>query len=276
MLNATNEEEALVVKTLKELDDRFETIANEVDLLDDLIETVVLFRPSNLYLYQNETEGNTTEASTSNTERISEYTASLLLKTATSTAESIRSLKSSEIRSILHRFVALPYPVDQLIEVAQEEIQRRRVSLEKNALSFSALRDAISKVPSDVLKDLLATSKTSSDPYKLFKKMARSLASADRTENAPDHVDSHTATGEAESGSSPADKIIGIILAAVDVSDSEVDFPTQKSDPVEYGRIQELINQYKRIDFESGARLSRYDKEGQRLMAKRMMSRLLP
>lgn len=286
-LNATNDNEAFVARALKELDARFGGIADERSKLDDLLETVIHFRPPDLYLHdQNATEGNRTEADItedelpdeSYTEQISEYTASLLSKIAGTAAGRMRSLKSCEIRSILHHFVALPYPVDDLIEVIREELQRRQAALDKHEHSSSNLDEAIQRIPSGIFNNLHENAKTaSSDSLKLFKKMVRSLAAAEKRGKHHEEEDADAAAGESDDDSRTAGSdLIGIILAAAGAHDSEVDFPTQKSDPVEFGRIQELISQYRRIDFESGARLSRFDKEGQRLMAKRMMSRLLP
>ena len=105
-------------------------------------------------------------------------------------------------------------------------------------------------------------------PLKIFSREQK-----DRRKDTTDTSESESASEE----SSPSlEGMIKIIASAASLREKEVNFPSEKADLVEFGRIQELIGQYRRTDFESGARLSRFNKEGQRLMAKRMMSRLLP
>jgi hypothetical protein len=67
---------------------------------------------------------------------------------------------------------------------------------------------------------------------------------------------------EGHSHSTTLEEILDVILAASEVRDAAVSYPQDKADRVEFGRIQELIAQYQRIDFESGARVSRFDREG--------------
>ena len=215
-------------------------------------------------------------------EKISQHTAHLLHQIADETVKKIRVLDSRELRNILHHFVAMPFPADDLVTAAEEEIERRQKSSDENSAAAFKLKDLLKKVPADILQQLGEIEKV--DSAKAVKKMKRYFArDANRNKNdeAADMTPSETLDGvptdAAPTDVPPSlDHALEIILAAAGVRDSEVDFPTHKSDRVEYGRIQELISQYRRIDFESGARRSRFNKEGQRLMAKRMMSRLMP
>ena len=277
-MNATSSEENVVARTLEELDRRFPEMKDRIRL-DDALGTVVQFRPSSHYVVENTTDTNTTLEKTDVQDdepaigKIPQHAANLLLQIADATVERIRLMESSEIRSILRRFVALPFPVDDLVAAAEEEINRRQAALDENTQAFAQLKDAIQKIHPDTLKQLADNAK--GHPSKMVKKMLRSFI-REQKERRKDDESSPDDTDASENTHPSLDDILSVIFAATEVRDSQVDFPAEKSDRVEFGRIQELISQYRRIDFESGARKSRFNKEGQRLMAKRMMSRLLP
>lgn len=247
--------------------------------LDDILGTVVQFRPSNHYKIENSTEKNTTKETTDfrddapPIDKLPQHTANLLHLIADAAVERIHALESIELRRILHRFVALPFPIDDLIAAAQNEINRRKACLDENTQSFVKLKDALRKIPPDTLEQLVDSSKA--HPSKLVKKMLRSLT-REQKEKRKDEESFSRDTDASDDTHPSLGEVLDTILAATEARDTKVEFPKDKCDSVEYGRIQELISQYHRIDFESGSRTSRFNKEGQRLMAKRMMSRLLP
>lgn len=277
-MNATSSEESVVARALEELDRRFPKVIDRIRL-DDALGTVVQFRPSSHYMVENTTDANTTVEMTdvqgdeAAIGKIPHHTANLLHQIADATVVRIGLMESSELRSILRRFVALPFPVDDLVAAAEEEINRRQAALDENTQAFTQLKDAIQKIHPDTLKQLADSAKA--HPSKMVKKMLRTFI-REQKERRKDNESSSDDTDASENTHPSLDDILSIIFAATEVRDSQVDFPAGESDRVEFGRIQELISQYRRIDFESGERKSRFNKEGQRLMAKRMMSRLLP
>ena len=277
-MNVTSSEEIIVGQTLEEMDRRFPQLKNH-SRLDDLLGTVIQFRPSSQYTFENTTETNSTQAMTDfeadapPIEKIPLHTANLLHQIADATVENIRTLKTSELRSILHRLVALPFPVDDLVAAAEKEIDRRQSGSDENALALAKLQDALHQIPLDVLKQLGEIS--NSHQCKKVKKVLRWLVREQKGKHKDEEISADDMHASDDTQFTLED-VVEIIFAATEVKSSQVDFPTDQSDFVEYGRIQELISQYRRIDFESGARRSRFNQEGQRLMAKRMMSRLLP
>eukprot|EP00977_Amphora_coffeiformis_P017886 scaffold6007_cov183-Amphora_coffeaeformis.AAC.10 len=279
MMNATLSEESITSRTLEELDRRFPKFKDEETHLDNLLDTMVHFQPLISSSYHNSSETNQTEEAdelpddSEPTEKIAQYTASLLHQIADAAVEKIRVLESSELRSILHHFVALPFPVDDLVAVAEEEIHRRQAALDGHNTANTRLFESLKRIPPGMMKKLVGGDKD--HPSKAIKKMLRNLAK-DKKEKHDDDAEESDVADETHNRPTSLEDIIEILAAAAEVRDNEVDFPIEKTDRVEYGRIQELIDQYRRIDFASGARRSRFNQEGQRLMAKRMMSRLLP
>lgn len=278
MMNVTSFEESTTVRILEELDRRFPDMKGDETRLDDLLDTLVHFYPFIASLNQTSSGANHTEEDSSNDgrpmEKIAQHTASLLHQIADAAVEKIAALESNELRSILHHFVALPFPVDDLVGAAEEEIKRRQASLDGHKFARARLTESLNRIPPGMLKKLVGSDKH--HPSKAVKKMLRNLANEKKEKREEeDDETSDARDGSIEKPTSLED-IIEILVAAAEMRDNEIDFPTEKTDRVEYGRIHELIGQYRRIDFESGARVSRFNQEGQRLMAKRMMSRLLP
>ena len=279
MINATSSMELLVSRTLRELDQRFISITDEQTRLDHLLDTIVHYIPPHTNVYQNATESNATETiddfpdDAPPLERIQQCIANLLHQIADVAVERIQNLESSELRCILNHFVALPFPVDDLVSAAEHEIDRRQEALKASSDASSSLRDALKSIPPETLQLIIENERK--DPSKLVKKMIK-IFSREQKDRRKDTTDTSESESASEESSPSLEGMIKIIASAASLREKEVNFPSEKADLVEFGRIQELIGQYRRIDFESGARLSRFNKEGQRLMAKRMMSRLLP
>lgn len=247
--------------------------------LDEFLSTVVFFLPPN-QMFGNFTETNRTrevidlQGDTGTIRTVHLHTASLLRQIADAAVEKIRVLRSSELRRILHHFVASPFPVDDLVSAAEDEIDRRKAALDESTLASASLKSAIEKIPQDMWKQIIDGSK--GHPSNRVKNLLRSLI-RDQNEKRHDEgspVDGNDGSADAQHRS--LEHILEIVFSATEVRDSLVDFPIDQSDRVEFGRIQELISQYHRIDFESGSRESRFNNQGRRLIVKRMMSRLLP
>jgi hypothetical protein len=279
-INATSTEEAFVARSLSLLDHRFGAIKEENEesgWMLYLLETLVHFAPSST-MY-NITESNATKEElieTSTPESIAKHTASLLHQIADCAELRVASMTSPEIRAILHHFVALPFPVDDFVMAAEEEIAKRQSILGGNTQAFASLREAMKKIPPEALRHILESDKTASEPFRAIRKLFRTFTGENKRTANTEHSEGEEHSTDGQDHSTTLEEILDVILAASEVRDAAVSFPQHKADRVEFGRIQELIAQYQRIDFESGARMSRFDREGRRLMTKRMMSRLLP
>ena len=280
-MNATWSEESITSRTLEELDRRFPVLKDEETRLDDLLCTMMHFQPSVTSSYHNSSHANQTEEMNELHDdeskaigKIAKWTASLLHQIDQSSVEKIRFVESSELRKILHHFVSLPFPVDDLVDAAEEEVSRRLAGLDGHNTANTRFIEALKRVPPGMMKNFVGNEK--GQPSKAIKKMLRNF-SKEKKENHETIVETPELARGTNDRPTSFEDMVEILVAAVEVRDNEVDFPiNDKTDRVEYGRIRELIAQYRRIDFASGARQSRFNQEGQRLMAKRMMSRLLP
>jgi hypothetical protein len=198
------------------------------------------------------------------------YAINILHHIANTTEAEVQSLAARDLRNILSCFVSLPFRVDNLIAAIKDEIIRRQKSTEQRELASRKLQQALLHIKPEVVKQISQIQNT--EPSKAIKRLIRTFGKEKKRKE----EDEEDQEEEPFLSSISLADLIEVILTTVEVRDKEVNFPLHESDRVEYGRIQELINQYDRIDFESGARLSRFDKEAQRIMTKRMMSRLLP
>ena len=262
MLNATSCNEDFVVAVLQELEQR---MPEYTACLGDLLETV-----SNFYLLVNSLNYTNTnprdDEGPSAMEQIHRYTTTLLNGIADATTQKLRYLTASDLRIIVQHFVALPFRADHLMSVVAEEIAQRLSSAETRDAAAVGMRHAMQSLTPEVVKQLVEIKKSNSAKKLLC------LFGKDKQRDGDDN----DKTAEPMETKGLLGDLTDVILSAVQLRDCEQDYTMQTSDRIEYGRLGGLLSQYRRIDFASGARLSRFDREGQRWMAKQMMSRLLP
>jgi hypothetical protein len=194
-------------------------------------------------------------------------------------------LSANEIRRILEVYSLLPFQVDDLIDALAEEVSNRLSSVEQlegNQTLGSLLGDAQEKA--SIVESTLygETDKTFLDSIKsgfmsLFgsnneeqKEEEVAAESKDMTEQIAAMIQASVAAT-----SDAADRVVSeesVLLTNIDgVLNSlreEISF--------ELGQCIELIENYRRIEFSTGKRRSRYDRDRRNDIAKRVLSRLFP
>ena len=197
--------------------------------------------------------------------------------------ETAEKFSSVEIRRLLVVYSFLPFQADDFIDCLDREVSFR-LSYQKrssNASLESLIKNAKSKsvaVNSTIFGD------ASSSRFGSFKNGILSLfRNSDSSETSDENTEENNLTEEL------ASLIQESIASTSDAAKQAEEFQTAsrtsldsilkrlgEGSSFELGRCQELIESYRRIEFSTGTRRSRYDKERRKDIAKRVLSRLLP
>ena len=203
--------------------------------------------------------------------------------------EMIKDMRAQSLRTILMLFSELPLQADKCVEAIEEEVERRRSLLEiathRNADEL--LRQAASGAL-DTKRTLFGDdhSKDSKSPLAGLRDGVRSIfGRKDDNKNLDDEVAEASGT-EGDEFALKVKETLQLIIdtaSAVENTRESCRLPLEQSIVTaqqealfELGRCIELIEQYRRIDFTSGYRRSRFDQERRRDMVKRVLSRKLP
>jgi len=227
---------------------------------------------------------------------ISELCDELLSLLSRQATEMIKDLRTQSIRTILMLFAVLPFQADECVEAMEREVAFRRSLLETAAhRNVDELLQQAASAAFDVKRTLFGDdhSKGSKSPFANLRNGIKSIfgsssaTTEDDGKNPPDDV---AESGDETDGDRLAilkvkealQRIIDTASAIENVQkschlslDQSLVAPQQEA-LFELGRCSELVEQYRRIDFASGSRISRFDQERRRDMTKRVLSRKLP
>jgi len=197
-----------------------------------------------------------------------------------------KSMNAEQIRRLCEVYSLLPFQADEMINAfATEASSRMRVleDLSRNQTFDDLLKDTEAK-NSAVKASLFGDSDVS-----LFDSIRHGFMSLFGSS----HENSESEKQVVEDTSSITDEIATLIQdsiaatsnvtqhaqaeeAALRISLDDIFRSMQQGTSFELGRALELIENYRRIEFSTGRRRSRYDRERRNDIAKRVLSRLLP
>ena len=231
---------------------------------------------------------------------ISEMCDDLLSLLSSQATEMIKDLRTQSLRTILMLFSVLPFQADECVEAMEREVAFRRSLLETAAhRNVDELLQQAASAASDAKRTLFGDdhSKGSKSPLAGLKNGLKSIfgssssAAAETTEDdSKNSLDEAAESGDETDGDRLAIlKVKEALQLIIDTAsamenvrkscqlslDQSVVAPQQEA-LFELGRCSELVEQYRRIDFASGSRRSRFDQERRRDMTKRVLSRKLP
>ena len=226
---------------------------------------------------------------------IEELCSMLLIQLSTRAVEMVSELNAQSLRAILMLVSLLPLQADDCVNAIDCEVATRIVLHE--ATPHRNVDELLQSIALETINarrilfgdDLPKQSKT---PLNGLKNGLKAMFGAT---SMPDNGDSEKEVDAAamESSAISSDDLAASLKQALQsIEESALALQTaafaahtsfdrliaspQREALLELGRCAELIEQYRRIDFVSGSRLSRLDQERRRDIAKRVLSRKLP
>lgn len=194
----------------------------------------------------------------------------------------VESIRPVEMQRLLSVFALSPFQTDELVSAIEGEVERRLSKLHQTGPD---LRDRLARCA--VQADRLRRNDAGS-PLDAIRDGLRSIFGRHKHDESVDDA-SENLEGEDEADNDNLEQIDETLGSIVELAamTEEVEAATTTSIGrltqnamegafFELGRCRELIAHYRRIDFQSGKRETRYDHELRRSMAKRVLSRLLP
>ena len=223
---------------------------------------------------------------------INEACGRVLALLAARSADMVTDLRTDSLRKILTVFSLLPFQHDGLVDAIESEVETRRALLESSdESSVESLLEQASSSAKAVERILLgAADDSQTTRLAALRHGLKALFTHSVDDEGED--DEHRQALETIE-SSVGDELghqIKLMLQSVADASTEVEKlkkschisidssikTTEYNVIFELGRCSELIEHYRRVDFKSGARQSRFDHERRRGMAKRVLSRHLP
>jgi len=207
----------------------------------------------------------------------------LLLSIANQAMNVAEKLTAGDIRRLLVVYSLLPFQADDLLHRLEEEVSNRLSDLETlPSKSFEAFM-ARAQSSSKALNSTLFEEETSSRFGSIKKNLLSMFRSTDGGESNEENLEENNLTEELASminasisSTSMAAQRAHQVYATSRVSFDSIIHGIDAGSSFELGRCEELIANYRRIEFSTGTRRSRYDKERRKDIAKRVLSRLLP
>jgi len=220
----------------------------------------------------------------------------LLCLVTSRAVDMVKDLRAHTLRAILMSVSMLPLQVDDCVDTIEREVARR-IGLLENAprRNIDQLLQQVASNASDVKRLLFGEepTKESRSPLASLKDGLKGIFRSpspkhESGEDEPEKLDLRTAYNETNATELVLRVKMGlqsIIDAATGIGNAtqgcqlsldKLMVAPQHEALFELGRCSELIEQYRRIDFVSGSRRSRFDEERRRDMAKRVLSRKLP
>ena len=219
----------------------------------------------------------------------------LVTRLAARAADKISSFKSKNLRAILMLVSLLPLQADECVDAIHGEVAKRIKLLEDSRhQNIDELLRSIALEASKT-KRILFGDDQPRESKSLFAGLQNGIKAIFGCSTTPDISAGENGSDVAIHGSSEInidelkaslkhslqsieDSAVAIRNAteASQTSLGRLTASYQQESLFELGRCIELIEQYRRIDFASGARRSRLDEERRRDMAKRVLSRKLP
>jgi hypothetical protein len=224
---------------------------------------------------------------------LAELSEIVLSAVAVQTMEHVGSLSAVELRRLLTVYSLSPFESNDLVNSIEIEVIRREDLLD-SAESRERGRDLLQSAASSARTVISAFTEESADGgstlsaiknglWSMFRqsnaKEDASNDNEDASDNIPDDREEETVQ---EKLHVDIEKALRSIVEAADYLEGPGDasFISERllegGVLFELGRCRELIEHYRRIDFDSGSSTSRFDQERRRIMVKRVLSRLHP
>lgn len=205
----------------------------------------------------------------------------LLASMAEQAKSEVSSASALELQRLLSVYSLLPFQADVLVDTIEAEVNARLPkSGNQPMIMVEDLLHQAREKSEFVQKELFQDEESSGMRAALkngIMSLFRSVESADGNESSdtlPKEIasmiqDSITTTVEASSALQQMQESLHVSIDSIGQRNSEGTY-------FELGRCQELIANYRRVEFSTGTRRSRYDEEGRKIVSKRVLSRLLP
>lgn len=203
----------------------------------------------------------------------------MLALIASKMPDKINHCTAQELRRLLSVYSLLPFQADRLIQEIEKEVEGRlpqsdsipRVTVEE------ILQDA--KAKNEIVQKVLFHQTDSSSLSTTLKNSVMSLFRAsDKAGPEETNLPEDLALMIRESIASTLKVSASLqgMRSTLNVSIDTIGQQASEGMYFELGRCQELIANYRLVEFSTGTRRSRYDKERRKEISKRVLSRLLP
>ena len=213
----------------------------------------------------------------------------MLSSLASHSAERVSNLKADSIRRLLGVFSLLPFQADDLINACEEEIANREALLQ-SAAATASVEDLLRQAAKNALAANTTVFGKDEDSSSTLKALKRGLKSIFSSAPEPAENEDDEAAQEMKRFTEEVGGLLNKVTASVTKVDacmeqigtaSNVHTDTALQRIVEganfeLGCCRELIDNYRRIEFSTGRRKSRYNYERSRHIGKRLLSRLVP
>jgi hypothetical protein len=212
----------------------------------------------------------------------------LLCLVAKAASDMSKSFAAGEIRRLLEVYSLLPFQADEMVQLLASEVSERLTAIEE--LSGNQALGLLLKNADEKASVFKRTLYEESDDKSFFDSMKTGFMSlfGSKTEE-----NTNTEDGDIDSSDALTEQIASMLQASI-AATSAASHSAQAEESAlqmrldsllaslhedaafELGRAIELIENYKRIEFSTGRRRSRYDSERRKEIAKRVLSRLIP
>jgi hypothetical protein len=224
---------------------------------------------------------------------LAELSEIVLSAVAVQTMEHVGSLSAVELRRLLTVYSLSPFKSDDLVNSMETEVIRReelldspesrergRELLRSAASSAKTVISAFTEEPADGGSALSAIK---NGLWSMFRQSNAKENAANDEEDASDDIPDDIEEGSVqEKLHIDIERALRSIVEAADYLErpGDASFISERllegGVLFELGRCRELVEHYRRIDFDSGSSTSRFDQERRRVMVKRVLSRLHP
>jgi len=210
----------------------------------------------------------------------------LLSIVAEKASQKISKFTGQDIQRLLQIYVITPVQADVVVDAIGEEVNTRVSALEIAASTYSgSVQDLVRHAADSSVEAATALSTFSSAEEKLSASFMKGMKSLfDKPGNKEDDETATKTTSSAEdvarqvnraaaSSCKAAARLERVGKGAL-INAEKTLRDVEESAAFELGRCQELIAAYRRLEFKTGTRKTRYDEERRRDMGKRILTRL--
>lgn len=230
---------------------------------------------------QNKTSRAAVECKSESTEdKLIKLCDKILTLIAVRAQKGVKDFSAKDLRRLLSIYSLLPLQADDLVNDADAEIRSRLSSLLKIRPPNSVekyFRDA--KHKSELVQQEFFQEAESSGLTAVKNGIMSLFRSTDEAESTEEKALPEALAAMIQDSINSNIEASAALQEMQDTLDVSIDSIAQRSSEgthFELGRCQELIANYRRMEFSTGNRRSRYDKERRMVISKRVLSRLLP
>jgi hypothetical protein len=247
----------------------------------DLNVTEVSFTNANA----SDTEGTSNSTAITDYDRLKKNCEVMLTTLAKHGVERVGDLRADSLRRLLTVYSLLPFQADELVDVFESEVSQRQLLLEaaSSTTSIEELLDTAAKNALSANTTVFGKEEDGSSAMAALRNGLKSIF-------APAEIEDEEQSQEMKEFTEEIGALLNKVTASVTKVDecmeqigsaSNIHTDTALQGIVdgtnfELGRCRELIDNYRRVEFSTGRRRSRYDYESSRDIGKRLLSRLIP